>query len=92
VQVSRLHAILSFDRIAELSRIRTPTLVLCAEDDILTPIAFSEEIAGSIPGARFVRFARGGHACSRTMPADFNATVLDFIASCEGSDVRSRSV
>jgi aminoacrylate hydrolase len=84
VQASRLDAILAFDRLGELPRIAAPTLVLCAEDDIVTPIRFSEEIAAAIPGACFVRFPRGGHALSRTLPGEFNEAVLGFIAACDG--------
>lgn len=78
VQASRLNAILAFDRRTELGRIAIPTLVLCADDDILTPRYFSEEHAQLIPGARPHWVARGGHALSRTEPALFNRLVLDF--------------
>jgi aminoacrylate hydrolase len=53
--------------------------VICAEDDILTPIAFSEDFARLIPGARLHRLKTGGHACSRTVPDDFESVVLDFL-------------
>lgn len=76
---SRIAAILEFDRSAELSQVRVPTLVLCARDDILTPPHFSEEIARLIPGAKLVLMERGGHACARSMPEEFNRLVLDFL-------------
>jgi len=85
VQASRLSAILDFDRRSELGRIRIPTLVLCANDDILTPRYFSEEYAKLIPGARSHWEARGGHALSRTEPATFNRIALDFFSSVEHS-------
>jgi aminoacrylate hydrolase len=79
IQASRLDAILAWDRRAELPRLTVPTLVICAEDDILTPIAFSEDFARLIPGARLHRLKTGGHACSRTVPDDFEPVVLDFL-------------
>ena len=79
VQASRLDAILAWDRRAELSRLACPTMVICAEDDILTPITFSETFARLIPGARFERLRTGGHACSRTVPELFEAPVLTFL-------------
>ena len=79
VQMSRLNAILSFDRLADYRRITTPTLVLCAKDDILTPSYFSEELAREIPGAELILMETGGHAASITMEAEFNAHVSRFL-------------
>ena len=79
VQASRLDAILAWDRAAEFGRLRTETLVVCAEDDILTPMPFSEEFAARIPGAHFVRLPTGGHAVSRTRPDLFEPPVLRFL-------------
>lgn len=78
VQASRLAAILAFDRRDDLHRIRIPALILCADDDILTPRYFSEEYARRIPGARTHWASRGGHAFSRTEPESFNRIALDF--------------
>ena len=84
VQISRLNAILSFDRLADYRRIQTPTLVLCAKDDILTPAYFSEELAREIPGAQLVLLETGGHACSITMTDRFNEIVREFIVKAAG--------
>lgn len=79
VVASRIDAILAFDRTAQLPQISTPTLVVCARDDHLTPAYFSEELAKSIPGAELVLLERGGHACSQTVPQEFNEAVLSFL-------------
>jgi aminoacrylate hydrolase len=78
IQQSRFEAILNFDRRRELSRIAIPTLVVCADDDILTPKYFSEEYVQLISGARAHWETRGGHALSRTEPEIFNAIAIDF--------------
>ena len=52
IVTSRIDAMLAFDRTAELGRIKTPTLVIGAEDDIVTPAYFSEELARLIPAQR----------------------------------------
>jgi aminoacrylate hydrolase len=78
---SRIDGILAFDRSAELKRIAAPTLVICAEDDYLTPSYFSKEIAVLIPGARLHLMERGGHVCSQTMPEEFNGIVLPFLTA-----------
>ena len=81
VQASRLDAILAWDRRAELDRLTPKTLILCAEDDILTPMHFSLDFAARIPGARLLRLPTGGHAVSRTRPDLFDPPVLDFLNS-----------
>jgi aminoacrylate hydrolase len=75
----RIDAILAFDRTSQLGAIQTPTLVICAHDDTLTPAYFSEELARAIPEAQLVLLETGGHACSRTMASEFNRHVLSFL-------------
>lgn len=81
IVASRIDAIVDFDRTADLPRIKTRTLVLCARDDILTPPYFSEALARLIPGARLKILDKGGHCASETALEDFNRAVLDFLAA-----------
>jgi len=76
---SRIDAILAFDRTAELGRIRTPALILAAQDDLITPAYFSEELARRIPGAEAKFFPHGGHDFIRVVPREFNQAVLPFL-------------
>lgn len=77
---SRINAVLDFDGLPYLDRIHCPTLVLVADDDILTPPHSSELLAQRIVGARLVRTPYGGHALSRVTPDHFNETALAFLA------------
>jgi aminoacrylate hydrolase len=81
IVASRIDAILAFDRTAELKRIRTPTLVVGCEDDIVTPPYFSEELARLIPGAEVKMFPRGGHCFNQVAARDFNHAVLPFLTA-----------
>src|SRR5260370_2385257 len=81
VAASRLDAILAFDRTEQLGRIKTPTLVVGAEDDIVTPAYFSEELARLIPGAEIKIFPRGGHGFTHVRPREFNQAVLPLLAA-----------
>ncbi|HEX5453926.1 MAG TPA: pyrimidine utilization protein D [Stellaceae bacterium] len=81
VAASRIDAILAFDRTEGLSRIKTPTLVIGSEDDIVTPSYFSEELARLIPGAEIKMFPRGGHAFTQVRAREFNQAVLPFLSS-----------
>jgi aminoacrylate hydrolase len=79
VMADRIDAILAFDRSNELGKITTPAIVLCAEDDFLTPLYASHDLAARIPGARLIVAGKGGHAYSQTMPAEFNQLVIEHI-------------
>ena len=79
IVTSRIDAIVDFDRTADLPRIKTRTLVICARDDFVTPAYFSEALAARIPGARLKILAKGGHCASETALDEFNKAVLDFL-------------
>ena len=81
IAMSRIDAILAFDRTAGLAKIRTPTLVIGAEDDIVTPAYFSEELARLIRGAEVKIFPRGGHWFPHVLAREFNQAVLPFLNS-----------
>ena len=79
VMTSRIEAVQKFDRRDQLGSISTPTLVICAKDDSQTPSYFSEYLAANIPSAELILMDYGGHACSRTVPEEFNQLVLRFL-------------
>jgi aminoacrylate hydrolase len=79
VVASRIDAIVAFDRTAGLGSIRTPTLVLGAKDDVITPAYFSEELARDIPGAKLEIMPEGGHCASETALEAFNRAVVSFL-------------
>ena len=81
IVASRIDGIVAFDRAAEVGRIKTPSLVLCAKDDAITPAYFSEELAKKIPGARLQILPDGGHCASESVRDEFNKAVLGFLAA-----------
>jgi aminoacrylate hydrolase len=80
IMSARVTGILKFDGLQYLDRIICPTMIYVAKDDILTPPYSSELIASKLPHAELVTIPRGGHAFSRAEPAQFNETVLGFLA------------
>lgn len=79
VMVSRIDAIMAFDRRAGLGAIGTPTQVICTREDTVTPLHLSDEMARAIPGAEQVTLERGGHFVPVILPAEYNPPVLDFL-------------
>jgi aminoacrylate hydrolase len=78
--IGRIDAILAFDRRADLGRIRTPTLIIVAQDDYITPSYHAKALNRAIPGSRLEVFAGGGHSLSKTRTEEFNQVVLDFLS------------
>lgn len=81
VLVSRIDAILRHDRRLRLLEIRVPTLVIVAQDDMITPRFYSEELAARIPGAKLVVLETGGHFAPAIHSEPYNAAVLQFLGS-----------
>jgi aminoacrylate hydrolase len=81
VVLSRIEAIMRFDRREQLSRIRTPTLVSVAADDNVTPSYFAEALAKAIPSARLGLFAQGGHLLYHVIDEEYTQAMLEFLRS-----------
>lgn len=63
-----------------LPQIDVPTLVLCGEHDVISPVAEMQQIATSLPRAEFVVIPNAGHMAPLENPADTNAALLRFLA------------
>jgi 3-oxoadipate enol-lactonase len=63
--------------------IGVPTLVLCGEEDRVTPPPLSSELAALIPGAKLATIPAAGHISNLERPAEFNSLVEAFIGAAE---------
>lgn len=79
VMLSRIAAIVRFDRRADVPRIAAPTLVIGARDDIVTPAYFSEELGRLIPGAETVILPEGGHFFPVSAAEEFRRIAVEFL-------------
>lgn len=86
IELGRLNAVMTHDLRHRLGAIRTPTFVIGAKDDQLTPPGLSDELAQRIPGAQLCILPSGGHFCPQTVTADYNARVLEFLTSRIGTE------
>ena len=64
---------------AWLSEIDIPTLVLCGEDDEITPVADMRRMAESISGSRFLVIPGCGHMAPLEDPAAVNQAIAAFM-------------
>ena len=60
-------------------RIASPTLVIAARDDAVTPSYFSEHLAAAIPDARLLLLPTGGHFYNHCAQAEFEQAVEAFL-------------
>jgi pimeloyl-ACP methyl ester carboxylesterase len=73
---------LSCDRLditEEISRIRVPALLVCGEDDKMTPPVLSQFMKDRIPGAKLALIPRAGHFVMMENPEAFNEAVREFV-------------
>lgn len=71
------------DLTPELASIRAPTLVMKGPHDHYLPVAWSREIAGAIPGARYAEVPGTGHCGHVSMPERFNPVLFGWIDGIE---------
>jgi 3-oxoadipate enol-lactonase len=69
-----------FDASARVKSIRRPTLVLAGVDDILTPLAWSRDLARRIPGAELVVLDPGAHDLINETPRALSDVMLAFLS------------
>jgi pimeloyl-ACP methyl ester carboxylesterase len=68
-----------FDIRDRLSEIKLPTLVLCGQEDQLTPVKYSKYLHEAIAGSRLVLIPRAGHMVMSEQPDLFNRALLSFV-------------
>jgi pimeloyl-ACP methyl ester carboxylesterase len=64
----------------QLSRIRTPTLIIAGKEDVATPPAKAERMHASIAGSVYRELPRGGHSSTIEEPAMVTAAMREFFA------------
>jgi aminoacrylate hydrolase len=79
ILAARVKAVVNYDGRPYLAGIATPTLVLVAQDDILTPVSASEELVSGIANAKLQVLSYGAHAVSYCEPESFKSAVISFL-------------
>jgi len=70
-----------FDVMGRLGEIRTPTLILCGEEDVLTPVKYARYLEGNIPGARMVTVSAAGHMVMWEQAEAVNRALVEFLGA-----------
>jgi pimeloyl-ACP methyl ester carboxylesterase len=81
IYLSQLHAAMSFNVESRLAEIRSPTLVLSGDADVIVPVQNSRNLAEKIPGARLQIIEGGSHTFFIEQAGEFNHIVGEFLAT-----------
>jgi 3-oxoadipate enol-lactonase len=79
--IAGARAIIDFDVLDRLPQVRTPTLVVCGDDDPGTPAEGNRKIAELIPGARYEEISPARHIPMMEHPEIFNRILLEWLAA-----------
>jgi len=71
----------AFDRRGEVSRIMTPTLILCGDADRMTPVKYSQYLHEQIAGSQLIVVPGAGHMVMLEQPAAVSEAVAYFLTS-----------
>ena len=67
-----------FDVTSRLDEVRLPTLVICGEEDQLTPLNYSQFLVDHIQGARLVTIPEAGHMVMLEKPRETTDAMAGF--------------
>jgi aminoacrylate hydrolase len=79
ILASRIEAIIAHDRRDQLQKVKARTLAICARDDMVTPLYFTEELVRLIPDARSYVLPDGGHFFPNVHDAEFRRVITSFL-------------
>ena len=68
-----------FDILKEVEKIYLPTLILCGDDDELTPVKYSQFLQSRIKGSELESLSNAGHMVMMESPRAFNEKIREFI-------------
>jgi pimeloyl-ACP methyl ester carboxylesterase len=76
---SDFHACNDFDLMDQLRGIRAPTLVICGEEDLMTPVKYSQYLADQISGASLHIISGAGHMVMLEKPVEVAGKIREFV-------------
>ena len=71
------------DQRSRATAVEVPTLILCGDEDVVTPPALSDELGRLIAGSRVETIPASGHLANAEQPELFNAAIDRFLTDVE---------
>jgi pimeloyl-ACP methyl ester carboxylesterase len=69
-----------FDVMDQLGSIQQPTLVVCGEEDQMTPLRYAQYLSNSIPKAKLISIPNAGHMVMLEQPARVAEGIMAFLS------------
>lgn len=85
VVLGDLQACNRFDVMRRIATVTAPTLVICGDEDQLTPPKYSRFLGERIAGARVVVVPEAGHYVQVEKPRETTAAIREFLARMRGA-------
>jgi pimeloyl-ACP methyl ester carboxylesterase len=79
VQLNDFRCCDKFDIMERVHQITVPTLVICGNEDEMTPVKYSQYLADKIAGARLVVVEGGSHFVFMEKSEDVNSAIGEFL-------------
>lgn len=79
IYLSQLQAAMSFNAESRLQGIKSPTLVLSGDADVIVPVQNSRNLAEKIPGAKLQIIEGGSHTFFIEQAPEFNNILINFL-------------
>jgi pimeloyl-ACP methyl ester carboxylesterase len=73
-----------FDVMKEVEKVNLPTLILCGEEDALTPVLYSQYLPSRIKGSKLAILPNAGHMVMMESAEAFNEKIREFIRALRG--------
>jgi pimeloyl-ACP methyl ester carboxylesterase len=75
-----------FNCVSEINSLHVPTLILCGEEDQMTPLKYSQFLHESISGSIFKPLPGTGHMCMLEKPDEVSQAIEEFILTFKDKD------
>ncbi|WP_407312825.1 alpha/beta fold hydrolase [Desulfosporosinus sp. SB140] len=69
----------TFDRIGEVEKIKIPSLILVGDEDVMTPVKYSEFLVGKLPKADLRIIKHAGHMCMEEKANEVTEEIRSFL-------------
>ena len=76
---AQCNAILGFDILKELPKVKAPALVVGGDRDLFVPVEVTKAMCDAIPGAKLYMAPNGGHVQHWEQLEKYNQITLDFL-------------
>jgi pimeloyl-ACP methyl ester carboxylesterase len=73
-----------FDVMDRVAEIKLPTLIICGESDVMTPVKYANYLGAQIPNSKVVIVPQAGHLVLAEKPEAVNKAIEDFLKDIAG--------